>query len=518
MTEHQLTRLPRILRLIAFVAFFTTLLIYSPNVMVIQSHEVSDYTEFFAEPCLIISFIASVLIVVISLVRPGMAQDHRIIRATMIIGAILYFIGVAGYAIVTFGQYDSAPTWNRIFAVCAGIGVLPMCISWSYSFHELDLHHGIFVIAVAGGCSALCNLALTNMTRLPAEVIFIVLLVCGVCWPLWQIIVAKRPAIAEVNVVVIDPDIRTSAPSRTSDPEVGSPAQRMSVRAFLSVMGLSLLGMIIASFAMGVQPAYLFDGQLDVQRISMIIGAVALLPLVFLVKTRPLYSYIYQIYLPIVAVIAIVLCAFPADIWVRDVALVVVYTFFIMVCGVAIAIAIATANAREFPRSVVFATIVGVFSGMAILGIFLGGQIDNLIDMNDVVIVILTAVYGGILLLTNCVRSWHLTVRPADRGELKPAYTSPEAETADATAPETFEERLGRLAAETGLSPRETQIIGYIGRGHSSVYVAKTLLISESTVYSHVRNIYRKLGISSREELIQLLNETGEADDDGAGK
>ncbi len=515
MTGYQLGRLSRILRLVAFVAFFTTLLIYSPNVMVIQSHEVADYTEFFAEPCLIVSFIVAVLIVVISLVRPGVTQDHRVVRATMIIGAVLYLIGIAGYAVVTFGQYDSAPTWNRIFAVCAGIGVIPMCISWSNAFHELDLHHGIFVVAIAGGLSALCNLALTNMAGLPAEVIFIVLLAFGVCWPIWQIIIAKRPALAEADT--IDPDTVSSVLSPASGFQSASSTQRMNIRAFLSVMGLSLLGMIIASFAMGVQPAFLFDGQLDVQRTSMIIGAVALLPLVFLIKTRPLYSYIYQIYLPVVAVIAIVLCAFPADTVMRDVALIVVYTFFIMVCGVAIAIAIATANAREFPRSIVFATIVGVFSGMAILGIFLGGQIDNLIDMNDIVIVILTAVYGGILLLTNCVRSWRLTVRPADRDELRPADAPLAPDTADMTPTETFEERLDRLAAETGLSPRETQIIGYIGRGHSSVYVAKTLLISESTVYSHVRNIYRKLGISSREELIQLLNETGVADDDGAG-
>ena len=49
-------------------------------------------------------------------------------------------------------------------------------------------------------------------------------------------------------------------------------------------------------------------------------------------------------------------------------------------------------------------------------------------------------------------------------------------------------------------------MLSFVGRGHSSVYVAKTLLISESTVYTHVRNLYRKLGVTSREELIQLLN------------
>lgn len=71
----------------------------------------------------------------------------------------------------------------------------------------------------------------------------------------------------------------------------------------------------------------------------------------------------------------------------------------------------------------------------------------------------------------------------------------------------TLEERLDLLAAKASLTPREREIVGYLARGHSGVFVAKTLMISESTVYTHVRNMYRKLGIGSREELVGLLSE-----------
>ena len=70
------------------------------------------------------------------------------------------------------------------------------------------------------------------------------------------------------------------------------------------------------------------------------------------------------------------------------------------------------------------------------------------------------------------------------------------------------EGRCEKTAEKFGLSPRETEILGYLGRGHGIVFIANTLVISESTVRTHVKNIYRKLGVNSREELLQLVDRT----------
>jgi len=53
---------------------------------------------------------------------------------------------------------------------------------------------------------------------------------------------------------------------------------------------------------------------------------------------------------------------------------------------------------------------------------------------------------------------------------------------------------------DAGLSDREKQTLGLIARGFRNVDVAESLGIAESTVASHIKSIYRKLGISTRAE------------------
>lgn len=283
----------------------------------------------------------------------------------------------------------------------------------------------------------------------------------------------------------------------------GNASDRMNLRAFCSVMGVPLIGMSISSFAMGVQPVFLFGGTLDAQRLGMVLGAVALLLFSAFKERRPALSFLYQAYLPLVAAIVIVLCSFPADTWVRDVGLAAAYALYAMVGGVGIAAAIAVTNAREFSRGAVVSSLVGVFCGAAILGVLLGGHVGGLVSNNPAVLIVMTALYGAGLLLAGSFKSWRMVNATADDGV-------PAAKPADRDG-ETFDERLARLAVQACLSPRETEIASYVGRGHSSVYVAKTLLISESTVYSHVRNIYRKFGVAGREELIQMLGDREDA-------
>ena len=57
------------------------------------------------------------------------------------------------------------------------------------------------------------------------------------------------------------------------------------------------------------------------------------------------------------------------------------------------------------------------------------------------------------------------------------------------------------------LSKREMEIIQLIKEGHTTIEIAESLFLSDYTVDTHKKNIYRKLGVKSSAALIQFILE-----------
>ncbi|MDR0514547.1 MAG: helix-turn-helix transcriptional regulator [Coriobacteriaceae bacterium] len=72
-----------------------------------------------------------------------------------------------------------------------------------------------------------------------------------------------------------------------------------------------------------------------------------------------------------------------------------------------------------------------------------------------------------------------------------------------------FEGRCSDLAERFGLSKREQDVLLLLAQGRSNPYVKAELLVSESTVNTHVKSIYRKLGIHSRQDLLDIIHADG---------
>ena len=81
-----------------------------------------------------------------------------------------------------------------------------------------------------------------------------------------------------------------------------------------------------------------------------------------------------------------------------------------------------------------------------------------------------------------------------------------------------------RVAREAGLSARETEVFMLLAKGRGIEHIQNKLGISGHTVKTHVYNIYRKMEINSREELLDAVErrvqseKNGDGADDAAGE
>ena len=58
-----------------------------------------------------------------------------------------------------------------------------------------------------------------------------------------------------------------------------------------------------------------------------------------------------------------------------------------------------------------------------------------------------------------------------------------------------------------GLTEKEKEVVSYLQEGLSLKEIAAKLVVSENTAKTHRSNVYRKMEVSSREELVEKLSQ-----------
>lgn len=94
-------------------------------------------------------------------------------------------------------------------------------------------------------------------------------------------------------------------------------------------------------------------------------------------------------------------------------------------------------------------------------------------------------------------------IRFLKAGKLPLAYAV--VEEAQSTPPTNLMARCKQLAMDHDLTPRETEVLTVLACGKSLPQVQEELFISEGTAITHRNHIYRKLGIHSKQELVDLI-------------
>ena len=94
-----------------------------------------------------------------------------------------------------------------------------------------------------------------------------------------------------------------------------------------------------------------------------------------------------------------------------------------------------------------------------------------------------------------------LAAEPAPASALEPAFRPEAAQPLADTVSDTCLELAGRY----GLSPRETEVFVLLAQGRTRAFIQDELVLSGSTVKTHVSHIYAKMGVHDRQEMMDLI-------------
>ena len=189
------------------------------------------------------------------------------------------------------------------------------------------------------------------------------------------------------------------------------------------------------------------------------------------------------------------LSGFPVGSISFDAGFLVSHILMAVVALLALASLCAVAQAGEF-SPVIVGSVLCVTTSLAVLLGINAAQIAPDDDALGAILLVCAMAYFVYVLASPLV-DYHRLLREGEEGE--------EVRERDGLPQPHSDVLCAALAEERNLSAREGEILPYIARGHRPAYVADVLCISEHTVRTHLRNIYRKLGVGSREELIQLI-------------
>lgn len=157
----------------------------------------------------------------------------------------------------------------------------------------------------------------------------------------------------------------------------------------------------------------------------------------------------------------------------------------------------------------------GDLLGVVTLVLVEAGMAAGVCTLDQVVAVSIALLVGATMFVLSDGRAFALGVRPDEprvQGEFATVMPAVPAEggsahsNAAAVDVDELTERILDLAQSSGLTPRETEVFDLLARGRSVPYIRDALVISRETAATHAKHVYVKLGVHSRQELIDLVH------------
>ena len=432
-------------------------------------------------------------------------------RALHAAGGVLYVGAAAGFSAACLAGIPAdlhGMTWA--LSASSALGSVATGLVWGRAFKGLSPRASLASVALAAAVAAILG-ALAIVSPPPA---------CAALFAAEALAAAVLPCVLGCS--------EPACEEASLTPE-GLRARPLTERlgSFAGVAAPALIGLLAFAFVMGTMRALIVE-TFPIHIGVLLVCALVLGAFAFNHTRRPLTRTAYRSLIPMLAVLLLavtnITSALSEDGSAVDTA--VIFLLYTLAALLTLATLAAIAHADEFPSDLVFSIAFMLFCASSFAGLMCAEAMSD--DATRVSTTVITTVYAFAMVLVTGLRTGRASATEADGsfdalfdsphdadgaegGAGGPAARGPAGTTAGPAASPVeqrraaIEERCAQLAHSCGLTPRETQILTYLAEGHGSGYIGEALYISPNTVRTHVHNIYRKLEVASREEVLELV-------------
>ncbi len=289
------------------------------------------------------------------------------------------------------------------------------------------------------------------------------------------------------------------APSAEGEGAPKGRAIQAALPSFFRLLASSTLGFALLVVLDQAQMQTYFLNVVPVAPLGIAVAAAVFVAIALALREELTLPFIQWVLFPVIAAVLLVLDSFPLASGLFRAGSLGVFLFFSMLGLFAVALLVKANGQGELSPTLTTGLTFASMAAAAWAGrLFVDAGVA--LDDRGALLLPLATVYLVFLLVSPALRLWR-EVRGGSREDEPPR--AERAAAGDSAAH--LEDRCGALAVQGELSPREAEVLKLAARGYTSTYISKALFISDSTVRTHLKSVYRKLGVSSKVELIELV-------------
>lgn len=430
----------------------------------------------------------------------------RLLRtaAARVVCAAAFVAGNALFCAMALGLAEPGLVAD-VTGVCIGVGCVGQVLAWGRVLAAYGLRSATGVVAAAAVIAALLGWVQLLVPEAVAVALFMAATVTAV-------FLAYR-----LNRSLQDGASTTNEPA--AEPAARSRWNR--IRAFLDIALIPAIGLALFAMLMAVRGELFFNDYSTYVTVQVAV-AVLLLACMLLPARIPLMQAVYRGLIPLLACVVLfanyacetLLGGSPVEISL----VLVLYTAAALLTLSTLA---GMAHAAEFPVDLISSLAIALFCAVTVATQVTCASLEADASAVRTLVVLTSGIYAtGMIVATiwRALRSEGMRRSDDYRGAGLGTDTLGKgaglgmadgqglgASDALNIASLTVDDRCDSLARTYGLTPREREILGYLARGYTSSYIGDELIISANTVRTHVHNIYRKLGVAARDDVLRLI-------------